>query len=304
MSTAMVFGFFALANGDRVKTFKAGSSTATYHCIYETTIQCTSGALFPAMLRVYSPYNDVALPDNTIAFVSAKVGIPTSTPGDPVLLEGICVVAVLGDPNSDAYEHALPDFPYPMVVGLGSVTSPPRTLPNGTSKAFDVVSTDYVRDTRMTSTVTCVFDSARPRWSKTPLPNQNTVVFYVGHFSDAASTGGLQVELESISLNVGMAESRSAAVSTPSSPSKKRKFTAVVPKEGSRRQTVPDVGDAGEKPPLSPTASLPTDPASSTTATHLSPRSRSCSVTPTDESPAKGVLPSSTTRGKGKSKRS
>ncbi|KAI5980706.1 hypothetical protein EDD15DRAFT_2117040, partial [Pisolithus albus] len=224
MSAIIVFGFFALANGDRVKTFRAGTSTATYHCIYETTIQCTSGALFPAMLRVYSPYNDVALPDNTVAFVSAKVCIPASIPSDPVLLEGICVVAVPGDPNSDSYEQGIPDFPYPMVVGLGSVTSPPRTLSNGTSKAFDVVSTDYVRDTRMTSTVSCVFDSACPRWSRTPVPNQNMVIFYIGHFSDAASTGGLQVDLESISLNVGLAESKSATVSTPSPPSKKRKF--------------------------------------------------------------------------------
>ncbi|KAI6112801.1 hypothetical protein F5141DRAFT_987201, partial [Pisolithus sp. B1] len=77
MSTTAVFGFFALANGDRVKTFRAGSSTAMYHCVYETTIQCTSSVVFPTMLRMYSPsFNDVALPDNTVAFMSAKVCIP------------------------------------------------------------------------------------------------------------------------------------------------------------------------------------------------------------------------------------
>ncbi|KAI5985908.1 hypothetical protein EDC04DRAFT_2512288, partial [Pisolithus marmoratus] len=141
-----IFGFFALANGKHVKTLKAGSSTATYHCLYEATIQCTSGVVFPAMLHVYSPFNDVALPDNTVAFVSAKASIPSSIPDKPVLLEGMYVVHIPGDPTSDVYEHTIPDFPYPMVVGLGVVATQPWTLANGTSKAFTVVSTDYVQD--------------------------------------------------------------------------------------------------------------------------------------------------------------
>ncbi|KAI5994451.1 hypothetical protein EDD15DRAFT_2166006 [Pisolithus albus] len=230
MSATIVFGFFGLASGERVRTVRAGSSTATYHCVYQTTIQCTSGAVLPAMLRVYSPYNDVVLADNTVAFMSVKVTVPTNIPGDPILLEGIYVAAVPGDATSDEYEHHIPDFPHPMVVGLGSVTAPPKTLSDGTSKAFDVVSTDYVRDTRMTSTVSCVFDTARPRWSKTPLPNQNTVVFYVGRFSDVASTGGLQVELESIARNVGVVDTRLNTATSSSPPSKRRKFMAVVPK--------------------------------------------------------------------------
>ncbi|KAI6163503.1 hypothetical protein EDD17DRAFT_1476324 [Pisolithus thermaeus] len=152
----MVFGFLVLANRDRVKTFRAGSSTAMYHCVYETTIQCTSSVVFPTMLRVYSPFNDVALPNNTVAFVSTKVCIPATILRDPVLLEGICVMAVPGDPASNSYESSIPDFPHLMVIGLGSVTSPARTLADGTSKAFDVMSGDYVWDTRMTSTVWCV----------------------------------------------------------------------------------------------------------------------------------------------------
>ncbi|KAI5997710.1 hypothetical protein EDC04DRAFT_2585027 [Pisolithus marmoratus] len=152
----MVFRFFALVNGDCVKTFRTGSSTATYHCVYKTTIQCTSGVIFPAMLHVYSPFNDVALPDNTVAFISAKMSIPAAVPQDPILLKGISVIAVPSDPSLDTYEHSVPDFPYPMVVGLGSVTAPTRTLPDGTSKVFDVLSTDYMHNTRMTSNVWCI----------------------------------------------------------------------------------------------------------------------------------------------------
>ncbi|KAI6007003.1 hypothetical protein EDD15DRAFT_2208277 [Pisolithus albus] len=73
------------------------------------------------MLCVYSPFNNVALLDNTVAFVSAKVSIR------------ICVVTVVGDPSSEDYEHGIPDFPYPMIVGPGSVSAPAKTLPDGTS---------------------------------------------------------------------------------------------------------------------------------------------------------------------------
>ncbi|KAI6098444.1 hypothetical protein EV401DRAFT_2147477, partial [Pisolithus croceorrhizus] len=163
MSATIVFGFFALANGECVKMLRAGSSTATYHCVYETTIQCTSGVVFPAMLCVYSPFNDVVLTDNTVAFISAKIAIPANVAGDPVLLEGICVMPVPGDVNTEDYKRHIPDFPHPMIIGLGSVTNQPKTLCDGTSKAFDVISTDYVRDSRMASTV-----------CKTPLPNQNS----------------------------------------------------------------------------------------------------------------------------------
>ncbi|KAI5993030.1 hypothetical protein EDD15DRAFT_2367826 [Pisolithus albus] len=38
MSAIIIFGFFALTNGEHMKTFKPGSSTVTYRCVYETTI--------------------------------------------------------------------------------------------------------------------------------------------------------------------------------------------------------------------------------------------------------------------------
>ncbi|KAI6013915.1 hypothetical protein EDC04DRAFT_2504575, partial [Pisolithus marmoratus] len=148
-----VFRFFALVNGDHVKTFRGGSSAVTYHCVYETTIQCTSGVIFPVMPCVYSPFNDVVLPDNTMAFISVKVSIPAAVPWDPILLEGISVIAVPGDPKLDNYEHtntnysnSVPDFPYPMVVSLGLATAPVRSLSDRTLKPFDALSTDYVHD--------------------------------------------------------------------------------------------------------------------------------------------------------------
>ncbi|KAI6115824.1 hypothetical protein EDD17DRAFT_1470299 [Pisolithus thermaeus] len=152
MSATIVFGFFTLANGKHVKMLRAGSSTAMYHCVYETMIQCTSGMVFPAMLCVYSPFNNVVLTDNTVAFVLAKITIPANVMGDPILLKGICVVPVPGSVNTEDYKRHIPDFPHPMIIGLGSVTNQPKTLCNGTSKAFNVISTNYVQDSRMALT--------------------------------------------------------------------------------------------------------------------------------------------------------
>ncbi|KAI6103851.1 hypothetical protein EV401DRAFT_2130510 [Pisolithus croceorrhizus] len=292
MSATIVFGFLALSNRDRVKTFRAGLSTTTYHCVYKTTIQCTSGIVVLAMLHVYSPFNDVMLPDNMVAFVSTKVCIPMTTLHDPMLLKGICVVAVLGDPTSDNYKSGIPNLPHLMIVGLGSVTSPTRTLVDGTSKAFDVISSDYVWDMKMVSTVCCVFDSARPQWSKTPVPNQNMTIFYVG---------GLHMELESIALNIGM-ESRPSVSTSVSPVSKKHKFVAIAPEEGGWIPVEVRKGDEGL--PSSPIVSPVNDwckAASSTTATHQSQKS-SCLVTPQNETATKGMAALSAVRGRGKAR--
>ncbi|KAI5998454.1 hypothetical protein EDC04DRAFT_2612443 [Pisolithus marmoratus] len=186
-----------------------------------------------------------------------------------------------------------------MVIGLGLVIAPAKTLVDGTSKAFNVLSTDYVHDARMTSNVSCVFNSACPHWSKTPVPNQNSVVFYIGRFSDAASTGRLQVDLESIVLNIGMVESKSG-VGMPASPvSKKWKFTAVAPKDVDHARTTSEVSRGNKGPSSSPVASSTNDYcdlALSSTATHPSLPSASHSITPMDDSPAKNVAAASVTR--------
>lgn len=49
------------------------------------------------------------------------------------------------------YEQTVPYFPYPMVIGLGTVSSQPRVLADGSPKAFAVPSLDYVRDARVNS---------------------------------------------------------------------------------------------------------------------------------------------------------
>ncbi|KAI6025143.1 hypothetical protein BKA83DRAFT_4023215, partial [Pisolithus microcarpus] len=69
-----------------------------------------------ASLCVYSPYDDIALPNNTVAFVIAKVSIPVLVCEQPVLLEVVHVVAVPDDPAEDSFWLHVPGFPYPVMI--------------------------------------------------------------------------------------------------------------------------------------------------------------------------------------------
>ncbi|KAI6027022.1 hypothetical protein EDC04DRAFT_2719983 [Pisolithus marmoratus] len=53
MLATIVFGLFLLAGGERARMFKAGSSSAMYHCTYQTTIRPVSS--FPFCYRFIVP---------------------------------------------------------------------------------------------------------------------------------------------------------------------------------------------------------------------------------------------------------
>jgi hypothetical protein len=152
MSSFTILGFFALASGHCVQTQKPGTSARTWHAHYATVIQRITPPYVPADLRIYSPINDILHPDNTIAFVVACVHIPRT--GD-ILLDALHIVPCPGNPSDDSYDDSVPDFQFPMVYGLGVVSSPHESLPNG-STAFSVALTEYVRDANQQSTVQCV----------------------------------------------------------------------------------------------------------------------------------------------------
>ncbi|KAH9918035.1 hypothetical protein B0H21DRAFT_659508, partial [Amylocystis lapponica] len=138
-------GLFALAHGRRVSSVtRAG--TPTYHCHYSTTIQCSSGDLIPAELRIYSPRDNFPVRDNTVAFVVAKLYIPPPGSGSTTaLLEAYSLFPCPGDPSSDTYDDMLPDMPNPFVYGLGVVRGRWSLLPDN-SKAFAVEVSDHIRD--------------------------------------------------------------------------------------------------------------------------------------------------------------
>jgi hypothetical protein len=239
MSSFTVLGFFALASGRRLQTLKPGTTTRTWHAHYTTTIQCINPPYLPADLRIYSPINDIVHADDTIAFVVARLYVP---PTGDVLLDAIRIVPCPGDPSNDSYDETVPNFQFPMVYGLGVVSSVHETLPNG-STVFPVTLTEYVRDTSQQSNVLCVecysysvsitdtpflrclLNRTIPRWKNTPVPAINSVVHFYGICAQISSHGLLTIEIEGITLHISPPPLPTS--STPDeggSPSKKRRF--------------------------------------------------------------------------------
>jgi hypothetical protein len=110
MLSFTIVGFFALTSGRCLQTIRPGTTTRTWHAHYTTTVQCVSLPYVPADLHIYSPMNDILHPNNTIAFVVAKVHVPQS--GD-ILLDAIRIVPCLGDPSLDSYDDTVLDFQFP-----------------------------------------------------------------------------------------------------------------------------------------------------------------------------------------------
>jgi hypothetical protein len=162
MSSFSAFGFFALAQGKRVATYPAGATFPIHHNHYITSLKSNSDDVPnpSATLRVYSVSGDAPLPDNTIAFVVAKVSALT---GKPVEMDVLYLAAFPGDPNDDQYEvrfdlalvivlipsgqERIPACPV-FVYGVGHVpaTHTPQSHNDG-SKLFTLSLTEYVSGT-------------------------------------------------------------------------------------------------------------------------------------------------------------
>ena len=149
MLSFTIIGFFALTNGRCLQAIKPGTDVQTWHVHYTTMVQCSSPPFLPADLHIYSPINDILHPDNTIAFVIAHVHVPHS--GD-TLMDAVHIIPCPSDPSHDLYDETVPNFQFPMVYGLGIVSSAPKTLPN-VSTAFYMSLTEYVRDANQQSTI-------------------------------------------------------------------------------------------------------------------------------------------------------
>ncbi|OBZ78509.1 hypothetical protein A0H81_02121 [Grifola frondosa] len=186
-----------------------------------------SGPTLPAELRIYSPRNDTPLPDNTIAFVVAKAHAPAN---GTILLDALSIYPFPGDPNSDDYQDAIPDMPYPFAYGLGSIQAKHEVLADGVSKGFMVDLSEHVRDSPKPSSVQCIYDGMTPHWLNVPTPNPNTNIHFLGVCSGLYGDGRLTINLENIVFNTGAAPPAIGGGGPPPAPgtpgAKRRKFNA------------------------------------------------------------------------------
>lgn len=169
MTSCNVVGLFPLINGRRVSVLK-NDKTHYFHQ-YETTITCLNDHRIPAVIRVYSPPNDViSAPDNSLALVCALAAFKTNS---PVLLDAFIFFVLPGDPTSPSYSVSLsfilhfqssntlqdnaPDFIHPLLYVIGHVSGAPYSLNDLTeekfaaSRAFQVTTADFVQGAKHTS---------------------------------------------------------------------------------------------------------------------------------------------------------
>ncbi|KAI6094397.1 hypothetical protein F5141DRAFT_246643 [Pisolithus sp. B1] len=123
--------------------------TKTYHCVRTTVLRCAGGASISGEFCIYSPFNDVAMPDSTVGLVVTRAYFPE----EMALLEASYILPLPGGPSSDAYEYSNPDRSMPFVTALGGVPARVTTLPDGSSRAFYIVIADYVNDCQKSSTI-------------------------------------------------------------------------------------------------------------------------------------------------------
>ena len=138
-----ISGFFALTDGNRNNDLRRSR--------YDSALVCMNSPPIPAQVYTFNP-SGVFLPDNTIAYLIGKAYYPP--PGDcrPVVIETVEFAPIPGDPSSPAYADNVPDFPYPAVSALGTVSSVPVPQQDG-KVDFMITAQDYVCGGMKTSTI-------------------------------------------------------------------------------------------------------------------------------------------------------
>ncbi|KAF8485204.1 hypothetical protein DFH94DRAFT_842849 [Russula ochroleuca] len=191
MSSFLLSGFFGLTSGIRQRsdTPRAdGKVSSIFHMYYNTTILCGPHTSLPAQLRKYSPPGEDPLPDDTVAYIVAKAHVPAMNVGGPVLLDVVHIAPLFGDPASEGYDSRLPDFDYPLVVALGTVTGPQEGPPGGIV-TFPITVSEFVRGGSKESTFTCQQDKGTAHWRNFPAPSQGTPLLIEGLCSDVTPCG-------------------------------------------------------------------------------------------------------------------
>ena len=81
----------------------------------------------------------------------------------------------------------------------------------------------------VTCPFSCLFDTSKPHWAKTPTPRINTAVQFLAVPNNTTADSVLQLELHTLNFNIGPLQSTSGAGPQPiaSSSDNKRKFSAI-----------------------------------------------------------------------------
>jgi hypothetical protein len=242
MSFVSIVGMFGLAERDHTDNF----------IYYDTSIDCIgSKHPIPAELRRYPVPEEGPIADNAVAYLTAKIYIPSST-SEPVLLDALETDAVPGDPASPTYLHSVPRTKTPTVFANGVVSDTNRSSTDSVV-TFRLTVSEFVRNSvkqsnllyafehppsprfpsRFTRALTplhsCRLDKGTKRWRNVAAPTRGAQISVMGKCFDLMPNGCLSIEL----LNVGLSTPGPSYLppqnSYPNSPNKRQRLLAKVP---------------------------------------------------------------------------
>ena len=99
--TLVVYGFFELWNSKHIKSpWHSDPSMSTFHCVYNTALQCINNTALPVKFHIFSPVGNVTFKDWIVLFIITCAYFPPD--GKPVKLEGIYQAPLQG-----TYNHGL-----------------------------------------------------------------------------------------------------------------------------------------------------------------------------------------------------
>ena len=159
MSSLIFVGIFVLRDGRTVTTSftkRSGEMGTVTHALYTTSVVCRLPPDLPAELRMYYRATDSLYADRTVALVIAKGYVPPGDVAGDLLLDAIHVAPLpaSGDPNDEDFPQTLPNFEWPLIFALGSVSGASATLPEG-QVSFPVSASEFVRSSTKSTTLLC-----------------------------------------------------------------------------------------------------------------------------------------------------
>ena len=160
MSSLIFVGLFSLRAGRHVHTSftrRTGDKGNICHAHYKTAVACRHPPDLPAEIRIYSRGSDPLLADETLAIVIAKGYVPPGDVAGDLLLDTLYIAPFPRNSDEDTagYNRKLPDFHWPLLFGLGTVSGSSSELLNG-QVSFPVSTSECVRGSPMSSTLLCV----------------------------------------------------------------------------------------------------------------------------------------------------
>ncbi|KAJ6553864.1 hypothetical protein B0H10DRAFT_2446622 [Mycena sp. CBHHK59/15] len=249
MSSFNAFGFFALAGGRRLATQAAGSTYPVYHCHYHTALKSPTSLLnlstvnsddsidieyehLAANLRVYSGSGDAPLPDNTVAFVIAKVFAAT---GKTIELDALFVAPLPGDVDDEHYQDNIPSLPvFIYAVGHIPANHSAQTLTDG-SKTFTMTVGDYVGGGPKNSALQCMYPPTK-RWVNVPVPRSLSCTQLLGYCYGFSDSGLFRMAIEHVTLSLGphgltqsptTVSTNTDSVTSSQTPARRKKYVAI-----------------------------------------------------------------------------